>query len=87
MINKNNNYHPELYWSDVAERIDSRDERNIIAGDDEPYYRYKRQRFLKLFNSVDFNDKNVLELGGGPGGNIDFILNNFVQYSSLLPKN
>jgi ubiquinone/menaquinone biosynthesis C-methylase UbiE len=73
----NNSYHPEPYWSDVAERIDSREERNVIAGDDEPYYRYKRDRFLRLLKNTDFNDKNVMELGAGPGGNIAFILQNF----------
>ena len=41
-------YHPEPYWSDVAKRIKARKGKNVIAGDDEPYYRYKRERFLDL---------------------------------------
>ncbi len=65
-----NNYHPEPYWSEVAKRVDSRGDSNVIAGDDEPYYHYKRARFLELLASVDFTDKNVMELGPGPGGNL-----------------
>lgn len=63
-------YHPEPYWSEVANRIKARKGKNIIAGDDEPFYRYKRKRFLSMLNSVDFNEKKVLELGCGPGGNL-----------------
>ena len=72
-----NEYNPEPYWSEVAERINAREGHNIIAGDDEPYYRYKRERFLRLLKNIDFNDKNILELGAGPGGNIEFILTHF----------
>lgn len=64
------NYHPEPYWSEVAQKIKTREGVNVIAGDDEPYYRYKRKRFLKLLNSVDFAGKSVLEIGSGPGGNL-----------------
>lgn len=63
-------YHPETYWTEVAKRIKSRKDKNVIAGDDEPFYRYKRKRFLKLLNSINFNGKSVLELGCGPGGNL-----------------
>ncbi len=68
------NYHPETYWSEVAGRIASREGRNVIAGDDEPYYRYKRERFLELLHSVDFGVKKVLEIGPGPGGNLSEVL-------------
>jgi len=64
------NYHPEPYWSEVAGRIKSRKGKNIIAGDDEPFYRYKRNRFLGMLSSVEFKDKKVLEIGCGPGGNL-----------------
>lgn len=67
-------YHPEPYWSDVAKRIKSRKGKNVIAGDDEPYYRYKRRRFLKLLKEVDFTGKTVLEIGSGPGGNLKELL-------------
>ncbi len=68
------NYHPEPYWTEVAERIESREGRNLIAGDDEPFYRYKRERFLKMLHSIDFEGKSVLEIGSGPGGNLKEIL-------------
>lgn len=64
-------YHPEEYWTTVAKRIKSRENgKNVIAGDDEPYYRYKRNRFLELLHSSDFSNKSVLEVGCGPGGNL-----------------
>ncbi|MEL6637566.1 MAG: class I SAM-dependent methyltransferase [Bacteroidota bacterium] len=63
-------YHPEPYWSEVADRIASREDQNVIAGDDEPFYRYKRTRFLELLRSVDFSGRRVLEVGSGPGGNL-----------------
>lgn len=64
-------YHPEEYWTEVGKRIEQRENgKNVIAGDDEPFYRYKRVRFLELLHSVDFNGKKVLELGSGPGGNL-----------------
>ncbi|MFN0213292.1 MAG: methyltransferase domain-containing protein [Saprospiraceae bacterium] len=64
------NYHPEEYWSEVGKRIEERKGKNVVAGDDEPYYRYKREEFLKLLKEVDFKDKSVLEIGNGPGGNL-----------------
>ena len=67
-------YHPEPYWSDVAKRIKARKGKNVIAGDDEPFYRYKRERFLDLLNEVDFAGKTVLEIGSGPGGNLKALL-------------
>lgn len=63
-------YHPELYWNEVGKRISARDDNNIIAGDDEPYYRYKREKFLKILHSIEFQSKIVLEVGSGPGGNL-----------------
>ncbi len=68
-------YHPEDYWTEVGERIETREGGdNVIAGDDEPYYRYKRDRFLSLLQEVNFKDKTVLEIGCGPGGNLSEIL-------------
>ena len=68
-------YNPENYWDEVAGEISAREEIKVIAGDDEPYYRYKRARFLELLNSLDFSNKNVLEIGSGPGGNLEAIFN------------
>jgi ubiquinone/menaquinone biosynthesis C-methylase UbiE len=66
----NTGYQPEPYWSDVARRIGSRKGSNVIAGDDEPYYRYKRQRFVQLLRTLDLKGMHVLEVGCGPGGNL-----------------
>jgi len=63
-------YHPEPYWSRVAEEIESREGTNVIAGDDEPYYVYKRQKFLQLLHDISFEGKSILEIGPGPGGNL-----------------
>lgn len=63
-------YHPEPYWSRVAQSIQTRSGVNVVAGDDTPYYRYKRQRFLALLNQVSFEGKTVVEIGSGPGGNL-----------------
>ncbi len=64
-------YHPEQYWTEVGKRIRNRQNgKNVIAGDDEPYYRYKRKEFLGLLHSIDFKNKAILEIGCGPGGNL-----------------
>src|SRR6476620_7196800 len=63
-------YHPEPYWNEVADRIAGREGVNVIAGDDEPFYRYKRKKFLELLKSITFSGKKVLEIGSGPGGNL-----------------
>ena len=66
-------YKPEIYWSEVAEEIKRRGE-SYIAGDDNPSYRYKRRMFLKKFlDTIDFQDRTVLEVGFGPGGNLKHI--------------
>lgn len=64
-------YHPGLYWSRVASEIRKRGARNYFAGDDNPFLRYKRNKFLTSFlGNVDFRAKTVLEVGCGPGGNL-----------------
>jgi len=66
-------YRPEAYWSRVAQEIDKRESR-YVAGDDNPYYRYKRLRFLhKFLDTIDFQSQVVLEVGIGPGGNLQHI--------------
>jgi SAM-dependent methyltransferase len=62
---------PEPYWSRVAIDIRKRGPDNYVAGDDNPFYRYKRRKFLARFlGSIDFDSKVVLEVGPGPGGNL-----------------
>lgn len=68
--NTDSGYHPEPYWSKVAQRVASRAGVNVIAGDDEPYYVYKREQTLKSLLELDFDDRRVLEVGSGPGGNL-----------------
>lgn len=68
------NYQPESYWSTIGKRIKERSANNVIAGDDEPFYHYKRKKFLALLHEVDFRDKKVAEIGCGPGGNLVEIL-------------
>jgi SAM-dependent methyltransferase len=68
-------YNTENYWNTVAKEINNREGINIIAGDDEPYYRYKRKLFLQLFDTIDFGNKSVLEVGSGPGANLDYLSN------------
>ncbi len=66
-------YHPRTYWTQVAERIQARGARNIVAGDDTPFFRYQRARFLQELAQIDFQGKSVLEVGCGPGGNLEVI--------------
>ena len=68
-------YNPENYWDTVAQKIILRGKDEIIAGDNEPFYSYKRNKFLKIFNSINFEGKRVLEIGSGPGGNLLEVFN------------
>ncbi len=63
-------YIPEKYWDNVAVSLAARAENRLVAGDDDPFYRYKRRQFLRLLNKIEFSDKTVLEVGPGPGGNL-----------------
>lgn len=66
-------YQPETYWSEVAQRTTERCDNLLIAGDDEPFYVYKRDMFLKLLDKIDVRGRSVLEVGSGPGGNLLFV--------------
>jgi len=68
-------YNPRTYWTEVADRIQARGLRSLVAGDDTPFYRYKRARFLEEFTKIAFRDKSVLEVGCGPGGNLEVVHN------------
>lgn len=63
-------YNVEEHWSRVGQEVLGRGE-SYVAGDDNAYLRYKREKFLKDFlDSLDTRDKIVLEVGFGPGGNL-----------------
>jgi ubiquinone/menaquinone biosynthesis C-methylase UbiE len=66
-------YNLPEYWNEVAENIRQRGSESVIAGDDEPFYRYKRAAFLKYFIQIPFRGKSVLEIGSGPGGNLELV--------------
>lgn len=67
-------YNVNQYWEEVAQRIKSREAGNVIAGDDEPYYEYKRKLSLNILKKFNIKDKVIFELGYGAGGNlIEFI--------------
>jgi ubiquinone/menaquinone biosynthesis C-methylase UbiE len=66
-------YNLPEYWNEVAENIRRRGSESVIAGDDEPFYRYKRAAFLKYFTRIPFQGKSVLEIGSGPGGNLELV--------------
>ena len=69
-------YHPESYWSRVAHEITKR-RPSVVAGDDDPFFRYKRRKFLsKFLGSLDVDNKVILEVGTGPGGNLHEIAQN-----------
>jgi SAM-dependent methyltransferase len=64
-------YNPEVFFTRVGQEIEKRGTGNFVAGDDNPYYRHKRLKFLTRFlDSIDFQSKTVLEVGFGPGGNL-----------------
>jgi SAM-dependent methyltransferase len=64
-------YDVESYWSRVGREIAARQGSSLVAGDDNPFFRYKRKKFLKKFlHTINFDSKIVLEVGCGPGGNL-----------------
>lgn len=72
-------YNVHQYWEEVAQRINSREPGNVIAGDDEPYYEYKRNLSLEVLKSFHVIDKSIFELGYGAGGNL-------LELAKLGPK-
>jgi len=72
-------YHPDPYWSQVAREIGRRGEKNFLAGDDSPFFRYKREKFLSLFHQINFANKKVMEVGSGPGGNLNELINPAIE--------
>lgn len=69
-------YNAAEHWSDVATKAGRRGDRGrLVAGDDAPYYRYKRRLFLQKFLSqIPTEENSILEVGCGPGGNLAELL-------------
>ncbi len=65
----------QKYWTEVAEQLSLRSsEGEVIAGDDDVFYDYKRKTFLyKLGKLINWESKDVVEYGCGPGGNLVFL--------------
>jgi SAM-dependent methyltransferase len=64
-------YDPREYWSAVAEQIRTRPDGSLLAGDDSPFLRYKRELFLdRMLKRMPVRDRAVLEVGCGPGANL-----------------
>jgi ubiquinone/menaquinone biosynthesis C-methylase UbiE len=74
-------YIPEKYWDHVAEQIQLRNRNDLLAGDSDPFYVYKRKKFLSLLASISFTGKRVIEVGAGPGGNLMEI---YLQHPAYL---
>ena len=64
-------YSPRDYWTKIAREIKQRSNDSVLASDDSPYLRYKRDMFLmKFLDQMPVQGKAVLEVGCGPGGNL-----------------
>jgi hypothetical protein len=63
-------YIVDQYWEEVAQRIEGREQGNVIAGDDEPYYEYKRTLSLDILKTFPVQGKEIFELGYGASGNL-----------------
>jgi SAM-dependent methyltransferase len=70
----NAGYEPESYWTEVARGISDREGTNVVAGDDEPFYRHKREKFVRTFlQDLGIAGQSCLEVGCGPGGNLEIV--------------
>lgn len=64
-------YKPRDYWTNVADQVRRRGKGATLAGDDTPFLRYIRDKFVRTFlPRLDVEGRRVLELGPGPGGNL-----------------
>jgi SAM-dependent methyltransferase len=69
-------YEADEHWSAVADKAARRSRHGrLVAGDDAPYYRYKRRLFVEEFlPQIPTEGMSVLEVGCGPGGNLAELL-------------
>ena len=59
------------YWSTVGQRIEDREDGNLLAGDDSPYYQYKAEQFSARFlPRIPVSGLDVLDVGCGAGGTL-----------------
>src|SRR5690625_2257044 len=59
------------YWSQVAGELDLREEEKVLAGDDDYFYRYKREKFLeRLCVIAGWSGIDLLEYGCGSVANL-----------------
>lgn len=64
-------YEMQSHWSSVGERIDEREDGNLLAGDDAPYYHYKAAQFAALMlPRIPVEGLSVLDVGCGAGGTL-----------------
>lgn len=64
-------YEMESHWSGVGERIGERDDGNLLAGDDAPYYHYKAELFAaQMLPRIPVEGLSVLDVGCGAGGTL-----------------
>lgn len=69
-------YSPRSYWDGVGERLARRVEGDrSLAGEASPFYAVKRSMFLArlLAPAIGGDDQTVLEVGCGPGGNLEWL--------------
>ncbi|HLN04872.1 MAG TPA: methyltransferase domain-containing protein [Acidimicrobiales bacterium] len=78
-------YSPRQYWEGVGERLGERSENRLLAGEESPFYAVKRSMFLEklLLPAIGASDRMVLEVGCGPGGNIQWLEERGVQMLGL----
>jgi ubiquinone/menaquinone biosynthesis C-methylase UbiE len=61
----------QRYWSTVGQRIKDREDGNLLAGDDSPYYQYKAEQFSARFlPRIPVAGLDVLDVGCGAGGTL-----------------
>lgn len=68
-------YSSRDYWNKVGDELVARDgDASIVAGDDTAFYRVKRELFLhQLLGPAIVGATAVLEVGSGPGGNLNWL--------------
>ncbi|MGH9170384.1 MAG: class I SAM-dependent methyltransferase [Acidimicrobiales bacterium] len=74
-------YSPKSYWDGVGRRLGERSDNRLLAGEESPFYAVKRAMFLErlLLPALEAADNLVLEVGCGPGGNIEWLEKRGVQ--------